>query len=88
MIDRYFFTDGNTIHYEEVKNKLNEFLDSGESYVKKVQTSQTFFPPKNRKLMLQFHDGFDVMKPEKLLKWQHWTLDPICDQVPRIGFST
>jgi hypothetical protein len=37
-----------------------------------------------RKKMLKYHDNYDVFSEERFLKWQHFVLDKLCEQMSRV----
>jgi hypothetical protein len=63
---------------------LKLFLFESEYIARKKSISEALFMKNQWKKMLKYHDNYDVFNEKKLLKWQHFVLDKLCEQMSRV----
>ena len=60
-----------------MKKEIQAFVLSGDAFVKKEAKPEAYFQTTEREKMLAYHDNFDVILGEGLLKWQHNVIDRV-----------
>jgi hypothetical protein len=62
---------------------LKKFLSESEYIARKKPIPEALFMQNQRQEMMEYHDNHDAFCPEDLLKWQHFVLEKLCEQMFR-----
>ena len=67
-----------------IRKKIVAHLENFKSFIKQQCRSLNFFHSHQKKELLMYHDEHDIFILEKLLAWQHYVFDEICEQQSRL----
>ena len=65
-----------------IEQKLHKFCGSSGAVAHVKANPSSLFTNNQATECLVYHDGYNVMTPYGLLKWQHWVLDSVCGLMP------
>ncbi len=87
-IQQFTIQNNDKIANESFISKLNQllkkFLFESEYIARKKLISKALFMQNQRQKMMKYHDNHDAFCSKNLLKWQHFVLEKLCEQMLRV----